>query len=114
MAHTLASVWAIARSPLLFGGALPADGPTLSLLTNRDFLYVHANSRNQTVFQYTQANNSCGPRTTPPCDWMAHGWTKWAADLLPSPPTPIPSPPGSGNQAGGGTEAVVGCYPGPP
>ena len=36
MAHTLASVWAIARSPLLFGGSLPADGPTMALLTNKD------------------------------------------------------------------------------
>jgi hypothetical protein len=76
MAHTLASVWAIARSPLLFGGALPADGPTLALLTNRDFLYVHAYARNQSVFEYTQANETCSPRTQPPCDWMAHGWTK--------------------------------------
>jgi hypothetical protein len=80
-AHTLASVWAITRSPLLFGGALPADAPTLALLTNKDFLFVHANSRNQTVIEYTQANGTCSPKTVPKCDWMAHGWTKWGADL---------------------------------
>lgn len=30
---------------------------------------------------YHQVNNSCSPKTVPPCDWMAHGWTKWWADL---------------------------------
>jgi hypothetical protein len=84
MAHTIAAVWAIANSPLLFGGALPADGPTLALLTNKDFLFVHSNARNQQVIEYTQANLTCGPRTVPKCDWMAHGWTKWSADLRPA------------------------------
>ena len=36
-AYALASLWSIARSPLLFGGDLPADAQTLSMLTNPDF-----------------------------------------------------------------------------
>ena len=50
-----------ARSPLLFGGSLPADPPTLALLTNKDFLFVHAAARNQTVFQYTQVRRLQSP-----------------------------------------------------
>lgn len=81
MAKPITALWAMARSPLLFGGALPADAQSLSLLTNKDMLYVHAHARNQTVFAYHQVNNSCTPKTIPACDWMAHGWTKWWADL---------------------------------
>ena len=79
----------------LTGGALPTDDVTLGLLTNPDFLMVHARASNQTVIEYTQANASCTPKTVPKCDWMKHGWTKWSADLLPSPPAPK-------RQAGGG------------
>ena len=99
MAHTLASVWAIANSPLLFGGALPADELTLSLLTNPDFLMVHERACNQTVFEYTQANETCSPKTVPKCDWMKHGWTKWSADLLASAPAPMRQ---QGTGGGGG------------
>jgi hypothetical protein len=48
------------------------------------FLFVHANARNQKVFEYYQANGTCGPKTVPTCDWMAQGWTKWVADLATS------------------------------
>ena len=88
MAYTMVALWSMARSPLLVGGSLPLDETSVSLLTNEDMLYVHAAARNQTVMAYYQANTSCTPRTAPKCDWMAHGWTKWSADLaLPSGPT---------------------------
>ena len=44
---TLISLWAISRAPLMFGGDLPSnDQWTLSLLTNKDVLYVLNNSTN--------------------------------------------------------------------
>ena len=95
MAKPITALWAIARSPLLFGGALPADAQSLALLTNKDMLYVHAHACNQTVFAYHQVNKSCTPKTAPACDWMAHGWTKWHADLA----TPAPA---AALQKGGG------------
>eukprot|EP00040_Diaphanoeca_grandis_P034015 m.209384 g.209384 ORF g.209384 m.209384 type:complete len:264 (-) comp33036_c0_seq13:178-969(-) len=80
-AYVLASVWAMARSPLLAGGSFPMDPITVSLLTNKDMLFVHAYATNQTVFEFFQPNMSCTPKTDPPCDWMAHGWDKWQADI---------------------------------
>jgi alpha-galactosidase len=45
--YTLMSLWSIFRSPLMFGGDLPSnDAFTLSLLTNKDVLAMHSNSRN--------------------------------------------------------------------
>jgi hypothetical protein len=44
--YTLMSLWAIARSPLIFGGDMTKmDGFTLSLLTNSDVLAVDQDSR---------------------------------------------------------------------
>lgn len=44
---TVMSLFSIFRSPLMFGGDLPGnDAFTLSLLTNKDVLYVNKNSRN--------------------------------------------------------------------
>jgi alpha-galactosidase len=43
--QTLMSLWAIARSPLMYGGDLPSnDSFSLSLLTNEDVLEVNQNS----------------------------------------------------------------------
>lgn len=45
--YTLMNLWAIFRSPLMFGGDLPSnDAFTLSLLTNKDLLAVNQNSTN--------------------------------------------------------------------
>ncbi|UOQ67564.1 NPCBM/NEW2 domain-containing protein [Hymenobacter volaticus] len=45
--YTLMSLWSIFRSPLMFGGDLPSnDAFTLSLLTNKEVLAMHSNSRN--------------------------------------------------------------------
>ncbi len=45
--YTLMTLWCIFRSPLMFGGNLPDnDAFTLSLLTNKEVLAVHQNSRN--------------------------------------------------------------------
>ena len=45
--HTLMNLWAIFRSPLMFGGDLPTnDDFTLSLLTNDEVLAVNQNSAN--------------------------------------------------------------------
>ena len=44
---TMMSLFAIFRSPLMFGGDLPSnDDFTLSLLTNKEVLYVHQHSTN--------------------------------------------------------------------
>jgi hypothetical protein len=44
---TLMTLWSIFRSPLMFGGDLPSnDAFTLSLLTNREVLFVNQHSRN--------------------------------------------------------------------
>lgn len=44
---TLMTLWAIFRSPLMFGGDLPSnDAWTLSLITNREILAVNQNSLN--------------------------------------------------------------------
>ena len=44
---TMMSLWTIFKSPLMFGGHLPEnDDFTNSLLTNKDVLYMHANSMN--------------------------------------------------------------------
>lgn len=50
---TLMTLWVIARSPLMVGGDLPSTDPaTIALLTNRDVLRVHADSRgNREVFR---------------------------------------------------------------
>ena len=43
--YTLMSLWAIFKSPLMFGGHLPEnDAFTDSLLTNREILYMHSHS----------------------------------------------------------------------
>ncbi len=45
--YTLMSLWAICRSPLIFGGHLPKNDPfTLSLLTNDEVIGVNQNSLN--------------------------------------------------------------------
>jgi hypothetical protein len=45
--YTLMNLWAIFRSPLMFGGDLPSnDAFTLSLLTNDEVLAVNQNSTN--------------------------------------------------------------------
>ncbi|QGY43358.1 alpha-galactosidase [Maribellus comscasis] len=45
--YTLMNLWAIFRSPLMFGGDLPSnDDFTLSLITNKDILNVNQNSTN--------------------------------------------------------------------
>ena len=45
--HTLMTLFAIFRSPLMFGGNLPDnDEFTLSLITNKEVLYVNQHSRN--------------------------------------------------------------------
>jgi alpha-galactosidase len=45
--YTLMTLFAIFRSPLMFGGDLPGnDGFTLSLITNKDVLYVNQHSAN--------------------------------------------------------------------
>ncbi|GGF01475.1 NPCBM/NEW2 domain-containing protein [Hymenobacter cavernae] len=45
--YTLMTLWSIFRSPLMFGGDLPSnDAFTLSLLTNKNVLAVHHNSKN--------------------------------------------------------------------
>ncbi len=45
--YTLMNLWAIFRSPLMFGGDLPSnDNFTLSLITNKDLLAVNQNSTN--------------------------------------------------------------------
>ncbi|MGI9071685.1 MAG: glycoside hydrolase family 27 protein [Bryobacteraceae bacterium] len=45
--HTLMSLWAIARSPLMYGGDLPSnDAFSLSLLTNEEVLEVNQNGAN--------------------------------------------------------------------
>ena len=62
MAHTLAAVWAISRSPLLFGGALPADAPTLALLTNKDFLYVSDQQLFQHMLLHFHSHKEAGVR----------------------------------------------------
>jgi alpha-galactosidase len=44
---TLMTLWSIFRSPLMFGGDLPSnDAFTLSMLTNKEVLAMHSNSRN--------------------------------------------------------------------
>ena len=80
-AFTLASLWAIARSPLLFGGDLPADAQTQAILTNANFLEVHARARNQTVIEFRQANETRGAAA------RAGMWVRWVADLAPPPPS---------------------------
>ena len=52
--YTLMTLWSIFKSPLMFGGNLPDnDAFTLSLLTNKDVLYVLNNSiNNRQVFNY--------------------------------------------------------------
>merc|ERR1712003_417559 len=72
MAYTIASLWAMARSPLLLGGALPQDAGTMRILSNPHFSMVHSMARNQSVIEFTQANTS-----TP----NQRGWVKWVADL---------------------------------
>ena len=79
-AYALASLWSIARSPLLFGGDLPADAQTLSMLTNPDFLAIHARARNQTVFEFSQVNETKG------APLLKGQWVKWWADLATLPP----------------------------
>ncbi|MDP4185717.1 MAG: NPCBM/NEW2 domain-containing protein, partial [Bacteroidota bacterium] len=45
--YTLMTLWSIFHSPLMFGGDLPSnDAFTLSLLTNKDVLYVNKCSKN--------------------------------------------------------------------
>jgi alpha-galactosidase len=45
--HTLMSLWAIARSPLMYGGDLPSnDAFSLSLLTNEEVLEANQNGTN--------------------------------------------------------------------
>ncbi|HEY5471148.1 MAG TPA: NPCBM/NEW2 domain-containing protein [Bacteroidales bacterium] len=45
--YSLMSLFAIFRSPLMFGGDLPSnDAFTLSLITNKDVLYVNQHSKN--------------------------------------------------------------------
>ncbi|QDA61431.1 NPCBM/NEW2 domain-containing protein [Hymenobacter jejuensis] len=45
--YTLMTLWSIFRSPLMFGGDLPSnDAFTLSLITNKEVLAVHHNSKN--------------------------------------------------------------------
>ena len=45
--YSLMSLWAMFRSPLMFGGDLPSnDEFTLSLLTNKDVLYVNQHGKN--------------------------------------------------------------------
>ena len=78
-AFSLASLWAIARSPLLFGGDLPADAQTQAILTNTDFLQIHTRARNQTVLEFRQANETHGAPE------RAGMWVKWMADLEPAP-----------------------------
>ena len=68
-AKLIASLWAIARSPLLIGGALPLDDGVMKILSQPDFLMVHTFARNQTVIEYTQ------PSFPPPHS----GWVKWTA-----------------------------------
>lgn len=44
--YTLMSLWGIFRSPLMIGGNLPEnDDFTLSLLTNKEFMYMHKHSK---------------------------------------------------------------------
>jgi hypothetical protein len=72
-AKLIASQWAIARSPLLIGGALPLDSGTMRILSTPDFELVHTYARNQTVIEYTR------PAYPPP----QRGWIKWSAELSP-------------------------------
>src|SRR5205085_2934408 len=45
--HTLMSLWAIARSPLMYGGDLPSnDAFSLSLMTNEEVLEANQNGSN--------------------------------------------------------------------
>jgi len=54
---TLLNLWAISRSPLIMGGALPySDEWTTSLLRNREFLAVDQHARNLRV-AFTSATN---------------------------------------------------------
>eukprot|EP01065_Artemidia_motanka_P030844 TRINITY_DN36990_c0_g1_i1.p1 TRINITY_DN36990_c0_g1~~TRINITY_DN36990_c0_g1_i1.p1 ORF type:complete len:523 (+),score=124.80 TRINITY_DN36990_c0_g1_i1:60-1628(+) len=71
-AYTIASLWAMARSPLLLGGALPLDAGTMQIISNPLFDLIHTSSRNHAVFAYSQANES---------DPGYRGWVKWSADL---------------------------------
>jgi len=77
MAYTIASLWAISRSPLLLGGALPLDAPTMSIIGNPGFDLIHTHSRNQTVIAFHQPNISCKR-----CNQT--GWQVWKADLMPN------------------------------
>eukprot|EP01062_Namystynia_karyoxenos_P031190 TRINITY_DN23159_c0_g1_i1.p1 TRINITY_DN23159_c0_g1~~TRINITY_DN23159_c0_g1_i1.p1 ORF type:complete len:552 (+),score=169.65 TRINITY_DN23159_c0_g1_i1:230-1657(+) len=72
MAYTIASLWSVARSPLLLGGALPLDTVTMNIVSNPDFLRIHGSAQGHRVFEFTQANTS---------DPSQQGWVKWAADV---------------------------------
>ncbi len=49
--YTLMTLWTMFKSPLMFGGHMPDnDEFTNSLLTNKEMLYVHANSVNNKEF----------------------------------------------------------------
>jgi len=55
--YTLMNLWAIFRSPLMFGGDLPSnDAFTLSLITNDDLLAVNQHSSNNRELKH---NNGC-------------------------------------------------------
>mmetsp|Transcript_5863 Transcript_5863/g.11624 ORF Transcript_5863/g.11624 Transcript_5863/m.11624 type:complete len:229 (-) Transcript_5863:382-1068(-) len=77
MAYTIASLWAISRSPLLLGGALPLDSETIKIIGNPGFNLIHTYSRNHSVIMFHQPDITCH-------DCNQTGWQVWEADLLPN------------------------------
>ena len=83
--QTIATLWMIARSPLMEAGHLPADNITLSYTTNTDALEFHDHGVHNRVIKY-EGNCTCKGETTGSCNIVANATglpcvATWLAEL---------------------------------
>ena len=64
--QTIATLWMMSKSPLMYAGALPADERTIQYLTKKNAMDVHDNGVGNKVIKY-EGNCTCVGGTTGTC-----------------------------------------------